>query len=111
MHVALEAAKANGDAEPAFVVYVTATLQAASEALGGEGKSFFPAGEGPGDAGSVVDLVVMGGHFTSDGSRPPGAAAPKGTVLSVTIDSFVEITSLGEKLPSLTALGPVTRLA
>jgi hypothetical protein len=110
---ALEVAKANGDADPAFVVYAPATLNAASEVLEQDGHSFFPAGEDLGDASSPVDVVVMGGHFTSDGPAPLGVPAPKGTALAITIDAenFVEITTLGDKLPPLSQLGPLTRLA
>ncbi len=95
-------------------MYATGTLLAASEVLlAGHGYDVFPAGEGLGEASSIVELVVMGGHFTSNGPEPPGRPVPTGTVLSVTIDAhtgYRQLLTLGDKLPALSKLGPITRL-
>jgi hypothetical protein len=114
LKTALVVAKGDGDAAPAFVVYVAGTLSGAAEAIDdGHSESFFPPGEAPGDASSPVDLVEMGGHFTSNGPIPSGAEAPKGTVAALTISAtgFVEFTSIGDKLLPLSKLGTLTRLA
>jgi hypothetical protein len=110
---ALQKATFDGDAHPKFVVYATTTLTIASEALDPTRRSFFPAGEGPGDASSVVDLVLMGGHFVADVPAPRGATAPTGTVLGLVFEKqsgFLEELSLTDSLPSLSRLGTLTRL-
>lgn len=68
-------------------------------------------------SGAIVDdstpsvLIVMHGHFTdADASRPRGAPAPSGTVLTLVVDSATgQVTDLGieEKAPDLAGLGPV----
>lgn len=110
--IALAQANEHGDPDPTSMEYAAGTLQRASEVMGG-GKSFFPPGEGPGDAGSAVDLIVMVGHFFWTGPIPACALAPTGPVLSLIVDQqtgFVSKTELGSTPPLLSQLGPVTRL-
>jgi signal peptidase I len=110
--IGLARAKESGDPDPTSMEYATGTLQRASEVLG-RVESFYPPGEGPGQASSTVNLIVMVGHFFHTGSLPPCVLDPTGTVLTLIADQqsgFVSTVGLGDSPPTLSQLGPVTRL-
>jgi hypothetical protein len=115
LRVALRAARFAGERHPKDIIAATGTLANASRVIEppSEGMSFFPAGAAPGDAGSIVYLVAMHGHFTAN-KAPHGHRAPKGRVEEIIIDAATErVESLfigpGVRVP-LSHLGPVTRL-
>jgi hypothetical protein len=61
----------------------------------------------------LVDLVVIRGHFHIIGSPPLGRHIAPGRVLELIIGAhtgFIESRSLGNEVPVLSRLGPVTRL-
>lgn len=61
----------------------------------------------------LVDLVVMRGYFHLDASHPRGGRIAPGKILELIIAAhtgFVEGRSLGNEVPVLSHLGPVTRL-
>ncbi len=102
------AAKAAGDAAPSWMTAVLTThARALTSATPGD---FIPG------AGSVrVFLITLRGHFTANGSGPPGAAAPTGRYLSLVVDARtfrVLDSGLSPKPPPVSpaSLGPVTHL-
>jgi hypothetical protein len=79
--IARHVAKANGDAEPAWV---TAVLTTHAKAL----TSATPGDFVPGTEKAKVYLITMQGHFVAnDVPGPPGAAAPTGRYISVVVNA------------------------
>ena len=75
------AAIADGDAGPSWM---TAVLTTHAKAL----TSATPGDLTPGGGGVPVFLLTMRGHFAATAaSRPPGAAAPTGSYLSIVVDA------------------------
>jgi hypothetical protein len=107
--IASRAAKASGDSAP---TWATAVLTTHAKAL----TSATPGDLIPGADGTLVFLVAMRGHFVANAApRPPGAAAPTGTYLSVVVDARtfrVLDYGLSPKPPpvSSASLGPITYL-
>ena len=103
------AAKADGDAAPS---QMTAVLTTHAKAL----TSATPGDLTPGAGGVPVFLLTMRGHFAATAaSRPPGAAAPAGSYLSIVVDArtFQVLDSgLSPSPPPVPPanLGPVTYL-
>lgn len=103
------AAKADGDTAP---LWMTAVLTTHAKAL----TSATPGDFVPGTEGVPVFLVTMRGHFTATAvSRPPGAAAPAGSYLSIVVDARtfqVLDFGLSPSPPPVSpaSLGPVTYL-
>jgi hypothetical protein len=107
--IADRAAKASGDAAPAWMTAVLTThAKALTSATPGD---FVPGG------GVRVFLVTMRGHFVANGAPgPSGAAAPTGRYLSLVVDAttFLVLDSGLSPAPppvSPASLGPVTYLA
>jgi hypothetical protein len=102
------AAKADGDAAPS---QMTAVLTTHAKAL----TSATPGDLTPG-GGVPVFLLTMRGHFAATAaSRPPGAAAPAGSYLSIVVDARtlqVLDSGLSPSPPPVSpaSLGPVTYL-
>jgi hypothetical protein len=106
--IASRAAKASGDSAPSRI---TAVLTTHAKAL----TSATPGDFVPGTGGIRVFLITMRGHFVSNGSRPPGAAAPAGSYLSLVVDAStfrVLDYGLGPRPPQVSpaSLGPITYL-
>jgi hypothetical protein len=103
------AAKADGDAAP---LWMTAVLTTHAKAL----TSATPGDFVPDADGVPVFLITMRGHFAATAaSRPPGAAAPAGSYLSIVVDArtFEVLDSgLSPSPPPVSpaSLGPVTYL-
>jgi hypothetical protein len=74
-------AKLNGDASPVWVSAVCTTRQKAL-------TSATPGDIVPGDAGTIVYLLTLKGHFTDYGSTgPAGAKLPAGRYVSVVVNA------------------------
>jgi hypothetical protein len=105
----LQLARFNGDARPASVSAVLTTRARALRAMA-------PGDTVPGSARQRVYLVVMTGNFTDPHAPvPPGAKAPAGRYLAVTIDPAtwqVMDLSLGNHRPTvpLSSFGAVSAL-
>jgi hypothetical protein len=116
--VARRAAGQWGEKHPRRLEYTTAALQPAKEVVAGEAPAAplaAPDSNAPaGDARSLVDVVVMRGHFTAN-LGPRGAKPPTGTVLELVIDAHtgaIEMRSLRNRVPvPLSRLGQVRRIA
>jgi hypothetical protein len=98
--IGLQASSHAGVPSPKTMVAVAASdEQAAEMALtGGSVPSHAP----------VYVTVITGGTFTLDASRPPGAPAPQGTVLTVTVEQATFRTTevgLTKKQPDLDKIG------
>ena len=107
--IAKHVAKGNGDAKPAWVTVVLTTH---AKAL----TSATPGDFVPGTGKVRVYLITMQGHFVANGvSVPPGAAAPRGSYISVVVDArtFDGMDfGIGPNPPPVSpaSLGPVTFL-
>jgi hypothetical protein len=106
--IASRAAKASGDSAPSRI---TAVLTTHAKAL----TSATPGDFVPGTGAIRVFLITMRGHFVANGSRPPRAAAPTGSYLSLVVDARtfrVLDFGLGPRPPQVSpaSLGPVTYL-
>ncbi len=102
-------AKLNGDASPVWVSAVCTTRQKAL-------TSATPGDSVPGDAGTIVYLLTMKGHFTDYGSTgPAGAKLPTGRYVSVVVNARTLGSldfGISPKPPPVApaSLGPVTYL-
>ncbi len=103
--VALWMARTNGDTSPGSVKGVVATREQALPVV-------FPGEMVNGAAGRCYVLVILG-SFTALASPTSAVASPKGTVLTVIVDSTsyqVEDLSLGNVVPDIASLGAVFAL-
>ena len=93
--------KAMGDASPTSMDLYATNLGVVLQLEGGSKRSD--------DPGTPVFVLVAHGSFTGTGPRPPGTAAPHGTVLVVTLDAAtlqqVEL-GLGPADPDFSNAGP-----
>jgi hypothetical protein len=102
-------AKLNGDASPVWVSAVCTTRQKAL-------TSATPGDIVPGDAGTIVYLLTMKGHFTDyESSGPAGAKLPVGRYVSVVVNARTLGSldyGISPKPPPVApaSLGPVTYL-
>ncbi len=108
LDIALREAAHSEDPHPKSIEMATGSLGAAAKVMepGAVGGSVLTNPE-------LVDVVVMRGYFHINGSPPRGSHIAPGKVLCLTISAhtgFVEARSLGNKVPVLSHLGPVTRL-
>jgi hypothetical protein len=107
--VAEQAAKAGGDAKPAWV---QAAMMSRDNAL----RVATPGDTIPGSQNQVVYLVVMKGNFTlNNAPAPPHAHAPTGHYLTLTFSTATfQIADLGltdtSPLAALRSLGPASTL-
>jgi hypothetical protein len=100
--IALGFAANAGDPTPTLVEHVETTRSQAVEASSADTVQ--------NNAASY--LIAMRGNFVlQDAPRPPGAAAPTGSVLTLVIDAQTgQLTDIGvqDNVPDLSQLGPVT---
>ena len=104
--MALQASSANGVPSPKNIEAVaSADHQAAEKIVSGDIVN---------DHVAVYVVEVTGGTFTDNGaSTPPGAPAPSGSVLTLTVDAqSFRVTDFGlaDTAPDLTQIGPVVNL-
>jgi hypothetical protein len=115
--IARHAAQQWGERHPHSLEFVTASLGAAKDVVGGNAPAQ-PAPPDPaasqGAASSEVDVIAVWGHFTANASPPRGAKAPTGTVLELIVDAHtgaIETRALYHRVPvPLSRLGTVRRL-
>jgi hypothetical protein len=96
-----------GDSSPTDIHYVVTTLSNAESLAYGDSTT-----GGPGvDLSAPVALIAARGMFTRSSMRvPPGATAPTGSVLTLTVDASGICTDQGLSgaYPDLSALGTVS---
>ena len=104
--MALQASSADGVPSPKTIEAVASPDRQAAEMV--------VSGDIVNDHGAVYVVEVTGGTFTDNtASTPPGAPAPSGSVLILTVDaqSFrVTDFSLTRTAPDLTQIGPLVNL-
>jgi hypothetical protein len=113
--VARRAAKQWGEKHPQRIAYTTASLASGLEVVAGEAPArplVAPDSGAPSGAPtSLVDVVVVRGHFTPNGSPPRGARIPPGTVLELVVDAhtgWIAMRSLSDRVRvPLSSLGTV----
>jgi hypothetical protein len=104
--MALRASSANGVPSPKAIEAVASPDHQAAEKI--------VSGDVVNDHVAVYVVEVTGGTFTDNtASTPPGAPAPSGSVLTLTVDAqSFSVTDFGltDTAPDLTQLGPVVNL-
>src|SRR5579862_1055690 len=104
--MALQASSANGVPSPKTIEAVASPDHQAAEKI--------VSGDGVNDHVAVYVVEVTGGTFTDNAaSRPPGASAPSGSVLTFTLDAqSFSVTDFGltDTAPDLSQIGPVVNL-
>lgn len=94
----LQQAAAAGDPHPTSGVLVPTTRRIAEQVDAGD----------PSEANTPAYFVVVHGTFEADAPGPPGAAAPKGTILTLTIDPRTNQSTDGgveDRMPDVDAIG------
>lgn len=111
--IALRIAKLDGDAHPSEIAAASGRLEEAIKVFDPHAHPTPSGLKALGGASSVVDLVAMHGHFTSNGP-PHNRPEPKGRVLELIFSAHsgtVFAVSLGSRVPvPLSRLGHVERL-
>jgi hypothetical protein len=104
--MALQVSMADGVSSPKTIEAVASPDRQAAEKI--------VSGDVVNDHVAVYVVEVTGGTFTDNAaSTPPGAAAPSGSVLTLTVDAqSFGVTDLGlaDTAPDLTQIGPVVSL-
>lgn len=116
--LALRESSAYGDARPRRIEFAVGRLKRAMHVIAPSSTVNTPTSSGgaeqPGEANSLVALVLVRGVFVSHGPHPRGTPAPSGHILEFVIDErtgSVEATSLSPRVRvPLSRLGAVTRL-